>query len=749
MLKWLSLLTGALLGLPASLVFAAACSDADLSSANYDNLRQGMTFSQASALLPCDSTRLPDEVQSFGVTTQHYQWNSPNRSIGLTFRLGTLFTKNRGGLASDVATYSSQDSTLTMPKVNVDGTTFTNARMHLPFGGSWSVLGASNGVAAPADSATSVFNAAASTLMVPSVLIDGSSFSNVWLHLLSGSWSVLGVGSLTQPPLPEPPEAGTPSITLALIDIASGQTVSTISSGSSARLTATIRDGNGAPIPGVVVSFATDAAYGAFSPATGTALSDANGLASVILNASGATSGATTVTVGTQISGVTVTSSLNYAIGAANTADTGSIQFVSVSPTSIGLRGTGGSGRQESATVIFRVVDNNNNPVGGKTVSFSLSTTLGGLTLSAATAVSDPASGQVFTNVIAGNMSTAVRVTATVDGFSTQSDLLTISTGLPAQDSFSLSASTYNIEGWNYDGTQTTLTARLADHFHNPVPDGTAVYFTSEGGSVAPSCTTVGGVCSVTFTSQALRPNNGRVTVTARAIGEEAFTDLNSNGVADSTSEMIDANGTPTDMGEAFVDYNENGVRDSNEPYFDFNGSGTYNSPDGKFNGLLCSAGTAICSSQRSIDVRTSKVIVLSSSRANITINGGASIALPACTAGGAGAPATFTVTVVDMNGNAPPAGSTINFTTTNGTIISANRIAENSIGCRTAGYTGCPAAAGAPTFGDYLVTMQSDVTWSTTTGACSVNQRSSGTFTVTVTTPNREVTERSATVTD
>jgi hypothetical protein len=837
MLKWFSLLLGALLGLPASLALAAACSDADLSAAVYDRLSQGMAFSQASTLLPCDYVNLGDEVQSLGITTQNYRWSSANRSISLTFRLGTLFAKNRGGLTSDVATYSSPDSTLTMPKITVGGTTYTNARLLLPPGGAWSVLGAGNGVATAQDTATSIFSTSDSTLYIPSLALEGASFANVWLYLpFNNPWSILGVGMLTQPPLPNA-GSGAPTVTLALTDTVTGQTVTTITSGNSARLVATVRDIGGAPVPNAVVIFATDSIYGTFTPAAGTALSDASGVASVTLNAGGTASGATTVTASTQVADATVTGALNYAVGATNitlgalsfgssplaaygttsvsvtvlnngsastapvpvaftsacagtgkafltssvatvngvatasyrdngcnSTDTvtatlsngtsasgnlvvsspsaGSLQFVSVSPATIGLRGSGGSGRQETATVVFRVVDNNNNPVGGKAVSFGLSTTLGGLTLSSSTAVSDPATGQVFTNVIAGNMSTVVRVTATADGLTTQSDLLTISTGLPAQDSFSLSASTHSIEGWSHDGTQTTITARLADHFHNPVPDGTAVYFTSEGASVAPSCATVGGVCSVTFTSQALRPNNGRVTVTARAIGEEAFTDLNSNGVADSTSEMIDANNASTDMGEAYVDYNENYARDANEPYFDFNGSGGYDGPDGKFNGLLCTTGTTICSSQRSIDVRGSQVIVLSGSYALITMNGNNSVSatLPACQVtngqpvGGTG---NITTTIVDERGNAMPAGTQIAFTVMDGTIIGESSFTVvDGTGCRS-GYSGCPASAAKVDFGDYVVRVQSNGQ-DTGGGACG---NAATSLNVKVTTPKGAIT--------
>lgn len=824
---------------------AVGCGDADLSEAAYNRLSQGLAVSQVLAILRCDYTTSPERQQSQGVMTQDYQWASANRSITVTFRLGTLFTKSRGGVTSDNASFSTSSNILSLPLLSLDGNTnFFNARVRLIPGGGWSYLGADSTASGSASSIAATYAATSGVLLIPSVNADGTLYNQVWVHLLQGMpWSILGVGALTQPPLPGAVPA-TPSITLALTDPATGQARSTVASGNPARLAATLRNASGAAIPGAVVTFATDNAYGTFTPAAGTALTDANGVATITLNASGTASGAATITASAQVSGSPVTGTISYAVGVTditlgtmtfgaaplsaygttsvnvtvlnngavyatsvpvaftsacaasgkafltasvatvsgvatasyrdngcNGTDTvtatlasgvsssgnlvvttpaaGSIQFVSASPSAIALKGTGGTGRQETAAITFRVVDNNNNPVGGKSVTFSLSTTLGGVTLSSFSAVSDPATGNVVTNVIAGTMSTSVRVIATIDALSTQSDQLAISTGLPAQGNFSLSASTTNIEGWNYDGTKTTLTARLADHFHNPVPDGTAVYFTSEGASVAPSCVTTGGACSVEFTSQAFRPSNGRVTVMARAIGEEGFVDLNSNGVVDDATEMIDADGNSTDIGEAYVDYNENGTRDASEPYFDFNGNGAYDAPDGKYSGLLCRSGAAICSASKFIDVRSSKVIVLSSSRANITINGGATIALPTCTAAGVGAPLTFTVTVVDANGNAMPAGSTINFTSDNGKITTANYTVENSSGCRTAGYAGCPAAAGSATFGNYPVTMQSDVEWDATTGSCAVNLKNNGSFKVTVTTPNQEVEEKSMTVTD
>lgn len=439
----------------------------------------------------------------------------------------------------------------------------------------------------------------------------------------------------------------------------------------------------------------------------------------------------------------------------------GSIQYVSTvtnpatTPPVITLKGTGGLNRSETAKVTFKVVDSAGNPVGNTLVNFSLNTCLGGLILSGATttcspnvtvasATSDPTTGYVVTNVISGTISTAVRVTATTATsapLATQSDQLVISTGIPAQDSFSTSATIHNMEGWNYDGVTSTITVRAADHFHNPVPDGTAVSFTSEGGSVVASCNSVAGSCQTVVTSQALRPDNGRVTVLARATGEEAFTDRNGNGTMNDASEAVDANNRSTDMPEAFVDWNENGVWDLGEPYFDFNGNGSYDGPDGKYNGVLCTPGAAICSTQKSIDVRSSQIIVFSSSNAVITINGGASIDTNKCDLVKGNVPSSFTVTVIDVNGNAMPAGTTVAFSTDNGVISSgADYVVPDTIACRSS-FAGCPASAGSPTFGDRTITIKSDAQYTPAdpiagTPATCKDATPSGTFTVTVTTP-------------
>jgi hypothetical protein len=185
--------------------------------------------------------------------------------------------------------------------------------------------------------------------------------------------------------------------------------------------------------------------------------------------------------------------------------DSGSIEFVSATPESISLKGVGGI---ESSTVIFRVRDTNGNVVANKEVNFSLNTEVGGIALSPPSAETD-SNGLVQTVVNSGTVHASVRVRAELDEDSTiftQSNLLVISTGIPDQDSFSLSASAFNPEAWNIDGTEVTITARLADAFNNPAPDGTAVSFTTEGGAIEDSCVTTKGVCTVLWTSQNVRP---------------------------------------------------------------------------------------------------------------------------------------------------------------------------------------------------------------------------------------------------
>ena len=209
-------------------------------------------------------------------------------------------------------------------------------------------------------------------------------------------------------------------------------------------------------------------------------------------------------TVTASIAGTGATAKVNFQISPPNAA---SIDVATIVPAdrSIVIKGSGGSGRSESATVRFRVVDQFGNPLANQKVTFATISTKA-VALSKTTDVTD-AAGEVSTSVNSGTEPTAVRVQATLDGgLSTISDSITVTTGLPIQAAFSLSSESYNIEGLQYDNVQTELLLLLADQFGNPVADGTPVVFQTDSGAVGTSdrggCTTVNGSCSVTLRSQ-------------------------------------------------------------------------------------------------------------------------------------------------------------------------------------------------------------------------------------------------------
>ena len=358
-------------------------------------------------------------------------------------------------------------------------------------------------------------------------------------------------------------------------------------------------------------------------------------------------------------------------------ADVGSIEFVSASPENISILGTGSLGGSESSVVKFRVLDTNSNPVNNQVVNFSLNTDVGGIQLIPDSATTNN-EGVVQTVINSGTVATSVRVQATIDDgsdpvISSQSSVLVVSTGIPDQDSFSLSASILNPEGWDRANTEVIITARLSDAYNNPVPDGTAVSFTTEGGSIESSCLTVNGICNVTWFSAEPRPEGhvlahniddeynfflnqpevvhppeqfntlgqkfgGRATISATAIGEESFPDTNGNGRFDA-SEMAAFMGTNIsgrvyDLKEAFVDHNEDGFYNPGETdaaeetggdleeFLDFNNDGVFTANDGKYNGVLCSDPVHDgCSTNKSLNVRAQLVLVMSGSNPLMVVN--------------------------------------------------------------------------------------------------------------------------------
>jgi hypothetical protein len=286
------------------------------------------------------------------------------------------------------------------------------------------------------------------------------------------------------------------------------------------------------------------------------------------------------------------------------------------------------------------------------------------VTLNPTTALSD-AAGLVQTVVSAGTVSSTVSVTATVQSTSpvvhTQSSPLTITTGIVDGNSISLAVECYNVEGLDRDGETTAVTVRMADRFNNPVPDGTAANFRTEGGSIGGQCVTFtnedeSGLCTVNWRSQNPRPANGRSSLLVTATGEESFTDANGNGIFNDGETLFE------DLGEPFLDENEDDVYQVNEPYLDFGGiPNVRDNPDGQFNGVLCTRTSAPeCSANTAAAVGSNNLVIMSGSTpfVDLITSGGASI--PAEVDVGINESVSVRLWIRDRNGNVMPGTTTI-----------------------------------------------------------------------------------------
>lgn len=696
------------------------------------------------------------------------------------------------------------------------------------------------------------------------------------------------------------------AVTLAT---SSGAATTTVSPKSPAVATAVVRDGSGKPLQGVAVRFSSTDNTASLVPASGTALTDASGIATIGV-AAGTQAGAFTLTATASKDGAGGSGSVSYTVGfpvltmslmaigpsplaaggtaslsvtvldggapfapaqtvsftspcaaagkatisspvstvagvastsyidkgcgapdivtasttlaGATTSQTGTVNvqsavagqlaFVSALPQNISLKGTGGAGRQESSIVVFKLRDKNGNPVSGKQIDFSLTTTVGGLDINPRTSTTG-ADGTASTVVAGGTVNTPVRVIATVAGTSitSMSDQLVVSTGVPDQNSFTIATEVYNVEGYNYSGcptpTGSKVTVRLADHFNNPAPDGTAVSFTAEGGTVDSSCLTglesttltdgtvvlqkgVPGSCTVRFCAANPHPADGRATILAYALGEESFVDTKgTNLYYDALLDPYQDLGEPFRNDRAITNRNANanwGLVDSNwtvkpamlnpdgdrwssgnlakitgEIFIDSNSNSSWNNTgDGVYNGVLKPVPDT---KPQVTHVRGALVQVMSTSTAAITSLGPQAIALSHCVTGTpfVNNAVTLQLAIRDTNptvfalnrpgmsdvpipfnlsGNILPAGTKIEFSSSNGTILSApSYIVPN---------TNNPDARE----WIYTVMMQSDATQSSPMALpplyCS-NSVTNGLLTVKVTTPMGVITTRTYPVTD
>jgi hypothetical protein len=376
--------------------------------------------------------------------------------------------------------------------------------------------------------------------------------------------------------------------------------------GQTTNITADVRNiVNNAVSDGTTVTFAITAGAtnaGQLTPLTATTV---NGIASVTFAADVANTGSLIITASAGSSPV-VSATLLIIV---NSAQTGSLEFVSANPSVINISGAGVS----SSFVTFKVLSSTGSALQGVNVNFTLygptgaTLDVGGLTTSSG---STDAQGEVTTILKAGGVAGPCRIVAAANvagppptTLSASSGNISIGGGVPSDRFFSTSVTQANIDGLDCDNVQTTINALLADRFGNyNILKGTSVSFATDAGAINTSnITDANGATTSVFRSQAPRPTDvapllgepsytvggrtfnprdGWLTILVSTTGEEHFVDANANGV-------YDLGETFTDLPEPFIDSDDSGGRNGTELFFDWpigvtgNTAGSYNGPNG------------------------------------------------------------------------------------------------------------------------------------------------------------------------
>jgi hypothetical protein len=332
-----------------------------------------------------------------------------------------------------------------------------------------------------------------------------------------------------------------------------------------------------------------------------------------------------------------------------NVKSLGFIEFVSINPSVIFVKG---SGDNERAEVTFRLLDTDRNPLEGIEVGMALpDSSLGGVDLDPALDLTD-AEGFVRTTVESGLVTGTVNVTATAqiggaDPLTASSGSIPIVGRTPSRSAFTVTCDFENMAG--LDGVEPgsietqvnqpiSCAGTLLDNFDNPVGLRSSLLFLVEGGQspattfsvpwdteltdVPPANT---GTYAFTYNPRgnlpcdvdpdfdagepylffdedecsalqrncperqeqdcSRNPRDGLVAIVAMTTGAEAFSDTNNDGEY--------TEGEPFwDLGEPFVDTNDNNEFDLGEEFRDAqNGgdppNGEYDGPNGAWDGNM------------------------------------------------------------------------------------------------------------------------------------------------------------------
>jgi adhesin/invasin len=190
--------------------------------------------------------------------------------------------------------------------------------------------------------------------------------------------------------------------------------------------------------------------------------------------------------------------------------------LLSYDPNSLGVKD---SGRNQTLTITADVMDSRNNPVlDGTLVRFSIFSSPGGGEFLSSTDPIPTLNGKAQVSLNSGIRSGTVRIMAKViDEFGVPvvpevravSTEIIIFAGPPYIEDINDLTSSHltvgvkplNVRGWNVVNNTANVTAVVGDKFNNPVPPGTAVYFTTTGGVISTylGFTNEEGVATVTI----------------------------------------------------------------------------------------------------------------------------------------------------------------------------------------------------------------------------------------------------------
>ncbi len=397
----------------------------------------------------------------------------------------------------------------------------------------------------------------------------------------------------------------------------------------------------GSPATSGLVSIGFSATCGSFSPTT--ASTDGSGLVSTVYRPDTSCSGSVTLYATPTTGGTSLSRAVTVSAATAT-----NVVFDSATP-SLMVTAQAPSGIKQS-TVKFKVLNAAAEGMSGQTLTITLSSAainagvkfLDGTTTNQTVVTQGDGSASVI--VQAGALPTPVGVTAThaASGLVASSSGVAVSSGVPTQNSASFKALAPSIEGFDIDGISTTVTWRVSDRQGNPIAPGAVVNVVNRSNSLAVgSCTlNSSSACSVTFTSQGLRPSNGRVALLAYMDGEESFIDRNGNNQWDAGEPFYD-------VGTLYLDENESTSYDAaTEQIY----------PGGMVGASACAsaeysypsiANTCDGTWSSGIRVRQQAIVVLAGSKPYFAVT------VPR-DAGG------FTVRIQDARGNSMPTGSTV-----------------------------------------------------------------------------------------